>query len=73
MNREDQSPECSGGGLGAAQGCSCDGNAHTCAPMIYFHEGAVAFQKGEPNPLPLPVRKSVIGVVDSSTDHAVKT
>ena len=32
MNRADRCPECSGGGLVPALGCTCDGNARTCMP-----------------------------------------
>jgi hypothetical protein len=34
MKRSDRCPECSGGGLVPALGCTCDGNAHTCPPAI---------------------------------------
>jgi hypothetical protein len=29
MNRTDRCPECGGGGLVAARGCTCNANAHT--------------------------------------------
>ncbi len=34
MNRKDRCPECSGGGLMPALGCTCDGNAHICIPAV---------------------------------------
>jgi hypothetical protein len=34
MNSKDSCPECSGGGLVPALGCTCDENAHTCTPAI---------------------------------------
>jgi len=34
MNRTDQCPECSGGGLVPPRGCTYGGNVHTCTPAI---------------------------------------
>jgi len=34
MNIKDRCPECSGGGLVPAMGCTCDGNTRTCMPTI---------------------------------------
>ena len=34
MNRMDHCLACQGGGLVPALGCTCDGNAHTCMPVI---------------------------------------
>ena len=34
MNRSNQCPACSGGGLVPAPGCTCNGNVHTCIPVI---------------------------------------
>ena len=34
MRAKDRCPECHGGGLVPAPECTCDGNAHTCTPVI---------------------------------------
>ncbi len=34
MNHKDHCSGCSGGGLVPALGCACDGNGHTCTPLI---------------------------------------
>jgi len=34
MNSKDRCPECRGGGLVSAIGCSCGENTHTCVPAI---------------------------------------
>ena len=34
MNSKDRCPECRGGGLVPAIGCSCGGNTHTCTPAL---------------------------------------
>ena len=34
MNRTDRCPECGGGGLVAARGCTGNANAHTCTPAV---------------------------------------
>ena len=54
MNRTDQCPARQGG-LVPALGCTCDGNAHTCAPRIctmgwggYLSQVSVAWNEDDP-------------------------
>jgi hypothetical protein len=34
QGKNDRCPSCCGGGLVPAPGCTCDGDAHTCTPLI---------------------------------------
>ena len=53
MNRKDQCPACSGGGLVADRGCTCGGTVYTCIPVICpvcDGTGIVKHQAGQRQP-----------------------